>query len=127
MASRSLHTVLRHLRRFVADPANEAITDGQLLDRFTRHFDEEAFATLMRRHGGMVLGVCRRLLGPGPDAEDVFQAAFLVLARKAGSGHWRDSVGPWLHEVACRLSLKSRAEASRRQAVERQYQPAFVT
>src|SRR5437667_11753752 len=105
MASRSLHTVLRHLRRFVADPANEAITDGQLLERFTRHFDEEAFATLVRRHGGMVLGVCRRLLGHGPDAVDVFQAAFFVLARRAGSGQWRESSGPLLHEGARRLAF----------------------
>src|SRR5690348_9208238 len=75
-------------------------TDGQLLARFVRGRDELAFELLVRRHGPMVLGVCRRLLLTPEDAEDAFQATFLVLARKAGSVRPRERVGPWLHGVA---------------------------
>ena len=69
---------------------------------------------LVRRHGPMVLGLCRRVLGHRHDAEDAFQAAFQVLARKAGAVGWQDSVGGWLFRVASRLALKMRASAGRR-------------
>src|SRR5262249_45998818 len=82
--------------------------------------DEIAFATLVRRHGPLVLSVCWRHLRHEQDAEDAFQAAFLVLARKAGSVEWQEAVASWLHEVACRVSAEARARAARRKAREKQ-------
>src|SRR5215471_7585064 len=88
--------------------------DGQLLARFVASRDECAFATLVARHGPMVLGVCRRLLRHEQDAEDVFQATFLVLARKARSVSHPDLLGPWLYRVAYRAALRALARAGRR-------------
>src|SRR5437867_4381288 len=103
-----LRAVTRYLRRVVERDAH-ARTDQDLLDRFARHRDEAAFADLVRRHGPMVLGVCRRVLRHEQDAEDVFQAAFLVLVRKAESIRRQESVGGWLYRVAYRLALRARA------------------
>jgi RNA polymerase sigma factor (sigma-70 family) len=97
------------------------LTDGQLLDRFVARRAEEAepaFNALVARHGPMVLRVCRGILRNHQDAEDAFQATFLVLARKAGSLWVRDSMGPWLHGVACRVAGASRAAAARRRTHE---------
>src|SRR6516225_8007625 len=105
MATNRLHKALDHLRVAVAPPE----TDTQLLAHFLACRDEAAFAALVRRHGPMVLGVCRRLLRHAQDAEDAFQAAFLVLARKAGSVLKREAVGSWLYMVAYRTALKARA------------------
>ena len=88
--------------------------DRLLVERFTLNQDEAAFAELIRRHGPMVLSTCRRVLRHEQDAEDTFQAAFLVLARKAGSIRKQDSVGGWLYQVAFRLSLRTRAAENRR-------------
>jgi RNA polymerase sigma-70 factor (ECF subfamily) len=88
-------------------------TDCQLLERFVRQRDEAAFTTLARRHAALVLGVCKRVLGDEHDAEDVFQATFLVLARKAVALPWQPSVGPWLSAVAQRLALHARATRRR--------------
>src|SRR5688572_2651502 len=92
--------LLRFLRGLTEADGADALADHELVRRFAEHRDEAAFAALVRRHGAMVLGVCRRLVGHEQDAEDVFQAVFLVLSRKAGSLHDRGAVGPWLFGVA---------------------------
>ncbi|MDY3563110.1 sigma-70 family RNA polymerase sigma factor [Gemmata sp. JC673] len=94
-------------------------TDATLVRAFVIDSDEGAFAELVRRHGPSVLGVCRRALGPTPDAEDAFQATFLVLVRRASSTPWRAGLGPWLYGVALRVSRKVRARRSRRVSRER--------
>lgn len=95
---------------FQQKPASQG--DAQLLYAFVRHKSEEAFSSLVQRHGGMVLGVCQRILGHSQDAEDAFQATFLVLARKAGSLHGNSTLGPWLYGVARRVALKARSRRS---------------
>jgi RNA polymerase sigma factor (sigma-70 family) len=114
MAQAQLHSLVRHLHRLSggveADPS-----DRQLLERFLRSRDESAFTALVRRHGGLVLGVCWRVLHHSADVEDAFQATFLVLARKAASIPWRESIGGWLHETAYRVACKARGERSLRQ------------
>jgi RNA polymerase sigma factor (sigma-70 family) len=120
MARPHLRTLLRHIHHLAGPCAAAELSDRDLLERFAVRREEAAFAALVQRHGPLVLNVCRRLLHQEQDAEDVFQATFLVLARKAGSVRWRDSVAPWLHAVAHRLALKARAEALRRQRHERE-------
>jgi RNA polymerase sigma factor (sigma-70 family) len=99
-------------------PDAEVQTDGQLLGQFLARRDEGAFAALLRRHGPMVLGVCRRVLGNAADAEDAFQATFLVLVRKASSLTGRALLGDWLHGVARRTALNARKLHARRRAKE---------
>ncbi|HQR08032.1 MAG TPA: sigma-70 family RNA polymerase sigma factor [Gemmatales bacterium] len=94
-------------------------TDRQLMERFLEDRDETAFTAIVTRHGPMVLGVCRRIIGSMHDAEDAFQATFLLLAQKAARIIPGDAVGPWLHGVACRVALKSRTMLRRRQRHER--------
>ena len=91
--------------------------DRLLVERFTLSRDEAAFAELLRRHGPMVLATCRRVLRHEQDAEDAFQAAFLVLARKAGSIKEQNSIAGWLYRVAHRLALRARIEAERRKQI----------
>jgi RNA polymerase sigma factor (sigma-70 family) len=109
-----LGKVLAHLQQSGAGP-----TDGQLLGRFVAGRDEASFAALVRRHGPMVLGVCRRVLRDYHDAEDAFQATFLILARKAASVVRRESVGCWLYQVAYHTALEASATSARRRARER--------
>jgi RNA polymerase sigma factor (sigma-70 family) len=99
------------------------MTDGQLLECFVTRRDETAFEVLVRRHGPMVLRVCRRVLRHAQDAEDAFQATFLVLVRKAASIGQRELLGNWLYGVAYRTALDARAAAMRRRTRERQVSP----
>ena len=95
------------------------LDDGQLLKRFVTARDEAAFATLMQRHGPMVLGVCRRLLRDQHEAEDAFQATFLVLIHKARSIGRPELLGPWLHGVAYRVATRARTRNATRREKER--------
>jgi RNA polymerase sigma factor (sigma-70 family) len=112
-----LDGILQQLRRAVR-PAGADETDARLLERYLRQRDEAAFEALVRRHGAMVLGVCRRVLGNEQDAEDVFQATFLILVRKAGSVRKRGSLGAWLYGVAYRTAREARRAMARRRAKE---------
>jgi RNA polymerase sigma factor (sigma-70 family) len=116
MASAATHVLAKHLGTLSAAARTESLPDGELLQRFAAGRDEDAFATLVRRHGPMVLRVCQRVLHDAHAAEDVLQAAFLVLSCKAASLRKADSVGCWLHGVAHRLALKARTQLSRRRA-----------
>lgn len=118
MASRSSHSVLRHLRRLLHAPQDETLTDGQLLEQFFRHQQEAALEALLERHGPMVLGLCRRVLRNPADADDAMQATFLVLVSKAGSIAKRESVGSWLYGVAYRIALRAKARNARRRLHE---------
>jgi RNA polymerase sigma factor (sigma-70 family) len=109
--------VLDHIREVLAAGADGRLSDAQLLDAFARG-EEAAFALLVRRHGRLVWGVCRRVLRDWHDAEDAFQATFLVLTRKADSVRKRASLGSWLYGVAFRLSSQLR----RRLAIRRQHE-----
>jgi RNA polymerase sigma factor (sigma-70 family) len=94
------------------------LPDRELLQRYLEKADEAAFAELVDRHGPMVLGVCQAVLHHRQDAEDAFQATFLVLARKASSIRRRDGLGSWLHGVAYRIARKARAKSARREVLE---------
>src|SRR6478752_2849692 len=99
------------------------LSDSELLERFLLRHDEAAeaaFAALVERHGPMVLAVCRRVLSDTHDAQDAFQATFLVLVHKASTIRKRGSIADWLHGVALRVAAHTRADSARRRAVERQ-------
>jgi len=114
----ALSSVMGVLRRLSRSAPLEATDDGLLLTAFIERREPEAFESLVQRHGPMVLGVCQRILGHAQDAEDAFQAVFLVLARKAESVRPREMVGNWLYGVAYRTSLQARASATRRRSRE---------
>jgi RNA polymerase sigma factor (sigma-70 family) len=115
-----MNRVLRHIRRAALLRARDGATDAQLVESFVTRRDEAAFEALLRRHGPMVMGVCRRVLRHAQDAEDAFQATFLVLARKAGSLRSRELLGNWLYGVAQRTAIKARAMGVKRRTKERQ-------
>ncbi len=119
MPAGPLSKAIQDLRQSML-PEGEGLNDGQLLDHFIERRDETAFAALVRRHGALVWGVCRRVVGHHHDAEDAFQATFLVLARKAASVRPRHLVPNWLYGVAQRTALKARSAAGRRGMREKQ-------
>ncbi len=112
MASRS--TTLLPLLTKVQSTIAHAATDRDLLRRFARGKDENAFDELVKRHSPMVLSACRRILGNSADADDACQATFLVLARKAGSARWQVSVASWLYATARQVALNCRTARLRR-------------
>ena len=134
MATTQAGIVLRHLRGLAATGRGDRVGDAELLERFARRHegpafaalverflrghDPASFAALVRRHGPMVLRVCRRVLRHHQDAEDAFQATFLTLARKAGGVRRGASVRSWLYRVAYHTALRSRASAATRRAHE---------
>jgi RNA polymerase sigma factor (sigma-70 family) len=110
--------VLRHIRELAAAESAGALEDRRLLERYAAAREEAAFAALVRRHGSLVLGVCRRVLGDAHDAEDAFQAAFLALARQASTAGRRGSLGAWLYRVAFRIALRARKQSGDRRRRE---------
>ncbi|HEY7313040.1 MAG TPA: sigma-70 family RNA polymerase sigma factor [Gemmataceae bacterium] len=120
MAIGQMSAFLDNLRRAALRRDKAGLSDGQLLDAYVRRREEAAFAALVHRHGPMVWGVCRRVLGNDRDAEDAFQAAFLVLVRKAAAIVPRDSVANFLYGVARLTAMKARAMTVKRKAHEKQ-------
>jgi len=121
MATRDSGAIGRNLHVLFDGGTLGELTDRQLLERFTSGRDggaEAAFRALVARHGAMVLGVCRRILRDSNDADDAFQATFLILVRKAGSVRVTDSLGRWLYGVSYRVAIRARSIAARRGARE---------
>ena len=121
-AMRRLGSTTRTSDPSIGELGGAGLSDGRLLERFIQHQDESAFAEIVRRHGLMVLGVCQRVLDNRHDAEDCFQAAFMVLMRKATTIHPREMVGNWLYGVAYRTALEARKLAARRRNLEKKKQ-----
>jgi RNA polymerase sigma factor (sigma-70 family) len=119
MASVHLGTALEYIHRLFGDGSLAGIADAQLLKRYVSRRDELAFEALVQRHGPMVMSVCRGILIDPNDADDAFQAAFLLLARKAGSLRVTDALGGWLHRVAFRVALQLKSDSARRRDRER--------
>lgn len=119
MATLQWSGLIRQLRQAALAGDGGGLSDAQLLEWFQRHGDEAAFEALVRRHGPMVLGVCRRVLGDCHEAEDAFQATFLILLRKAGALASPERVGSWLHGVAYLTARNARVSRQRRQRLQR--------
>src|SRR5262245_17373693 len=119
MPNLTLNRIARHLRQMVLTDDASGLSDGELLTCFLARRDEAAFAALVKRYGPMVLGVCQRVLHNRHDAEDAFQATFLVLVRKGSGIVPRDMVGNWLYGVAFRTALEARKSAAKRRLKER--------
>jgi RNA polymerase sigma factor (sigma-70 family) len=120
MATTPMSRVVGHLRKVALLQEADRLTDAQLLESFLLHGEEASFEALVRRHGPMILGVCRRVLHDRHDSEDAFQATFLVLLRKASSIGKRELLVNWLYGVAYRTALKARNATTRRRVKERQ-------
>src|SRR5262249_38886707 len=122
MAKRDQGVARRHMQTLFQVGTLGGLTDGKLLEWYQGRGGEAAelaFAALVERHGPMVLRVCRAILGDEHDAHDAFQATFLVLVRRAGGLWTRDSLGPWLHQVAYRVACCARSAGIRRRRHER--------
>jgi RNA polymerase sigma factor (sigma-70 family) len=121
MAKAPFSDLLTYLRKVCAVDAARDLSDAELLSRFKVEHDETAFSVLVHRHGPMVLGVCRRVLGSGANTEDAFQATFMVLVRRAGSIYcFNSSLSSWLYGVAQRVAIKARKQEATRRLRERQ-------
>jgi len=114
MATAELNGLLRHIREIAGNANVEHSSDSQLLTEFVTRGNASAFATILKRHGTMVWRVCRRQLQQEQDAEDAFQATFLVLARRAAAIRKKEAVASWLHGVAHRVALSVKRAAARR-------------
>jgi RNA polymerase sigma factor (sigma-70 family) len=123
MAAAELNKAVEHLRSVLVEQDAAGVTDGDLLTRYVRHQDAAAFAALVRRHGPMVLAVCRRVLHNPHDAEDAFQATFLVLVRKASAVRCPGLVGNWLYGVAYRTAQHARRALLKRRTREAEVVP----
>src|SRR5205085_888059 len=120
MATPPLSRVVSHLRRVALLQGGAGLSDEKLLECFLAHGENAAFEALVRRHGPMVLAVCRRVLHDRHDAEDAFQATFLILIRKAASIGKREFLANWLYRVAHRTALQTHKSTTKRRAKERQ-------
>src|SRR5580693_2129574 len=120
MAIETLGAAMRQIDRLFTNGAVTGFSDAQLLERFVAGHDEVAFETLLARHGPMVLSVCRGILNDPNDAEDAFQATFLILVKKAGTFRGPVALAGWLYLVAHRVAIRANAAARRRRAHERQ-------
>ncbi|HEY7154924.1 MAG TPA: sigma-70 family RNA polymerase sigma factor, partial [Gemmataceae bacterium] len=120
MSRSALSASVQHLRDVIAAQRHSDESDEQLLRAFADHHDDSAFAALVRRHGPMVMGVCRRVLGHQQDAEDAFQATFLILARNAAAPRNKSALAGFLHGTAYRTAMKVKQSAARRRKHERQ-------
>ncbi len=118
MSKTTVDPILQMIRRIAEDHRMKCLPDQELLCRIAGGPDDAAFSVLVRRHGPMVLDVCRNVAGNGADAEDAFQATFLILAQKARSIRKLTSVGSWLHGVAYRTALKAQAAFAKHQKLE---------
>ena len=119
MAIETLGAALGQINRLFAGGAVTGFSDAQLLERFVSGHDAAAFEALVARHGPMVLSVCRGILRDPNDAEDAFQATFLILVKKSGTLRGHEALGPWLYRVAHRVAIRANAAAARRRACER--------
>src|SRR4051794_38683308 len=118
MTDRPRNELIRYLRRAALRHDDAGLTDGLLLAWFVERREEAAFEAQVRRHGPMVLGVCRRILRDPHDADDAFQATFLVLVRKAASVVPGDRVGHWLYGVARTTALRAKSALAKRRTRE---------
>ena len=113
MADGQLRAVIGQLRRLIGGQGGSSLSDAQLLEAFVSRRDEAAFEVLVWRHGTMVFNLCQRILHDAHQAEDAFQATFLVFVRKAGSIGKRESLGSWLYKVAFRIACRAKAKSAR--------------
>jgi len=123
MSKGTAEAIQRQIYKLVGRPNDSQATDRELLRRFTVAQDEGAFEALFRRHGAMVFAAGNRVLANAHDAEDVRQAAFLLLAKKASSQRWQSSIASWLYQTAYQLALKARTAATRRARREKAVAP----
>jgi RNA polymerase sigma factor (sigma-70 family) len=127
MAIETLGAALSQIKRLMVDGTITGFPDAQLLDRFVSGHDAAAFEALVAHHGPMVLSVCRGILRDPNDAEDAFQATFLILVKKSGTLRRHEALGPWLYQVAYRVAIRANAGAARRRACERRAREMAAT